>query len=196
MAPQQILIDQPHGLRPALAVRGAEMHVENVQQMRAYAEVGTKHAAFLPVRGHSDRRDGSIRTATGSASRCRRRRRDASGSRQSRERIRDAPQGSLLDDPESNGPRGSPPPAALRCRRRSLEYARNAFDSNSAIQSPALVNIVSGNPESDSYLHLIFDQRRQHLFNLLPCAAPFPTGKLDALAEREIGVEDCPELLH
>jgi hypothetical protein len=46
--PQKVFIYEPHRLGSALAVRRAEMHVENVQQMRAYADVGTKHAAIFP----------------------------------------------------------------------------------------------------------------------------------------------------
>lgn len=47
--PQKVFINEPHRLGSPLAARRAEMHVENVQQVRAYAKVRAKHAALLPA---------------------------------------------------------------------------------------------------------------------------------------------------
>ena len=43
---QQMFVDQP-GLCAALANRGAQMHVENVQDFRAYSDVGAHGSAGL-----------------------------------------------------------------------------------------------------------------------------------------------------
>ena len=43
---EQIFIHQEDRLRPPLAVRRSEMHVKNVHQMLAYADVGAQNSAF------------------------------------------------------------------------------------------------------------------------------------------------------
>ncbi len=44
---KQVFIDEPDRLCPALAMGRAEVHVENVQKVRAQADVGTKHSSFF-----------------------------------------------------------------------------------------------------------------------------------------------------
>ena len=65
-----------------------------------------------------------------------------------------------------------------------------------AVESPALVDVVRGNAESIHRLHLILDQRCQHLFGLLPCATLLPLGEFHAFAPGEIGGENSPELVY
>jgi hypothetical protein len=76
------------------------------------------------------------------------------------------------------------------------EHPSDAFDANPAVESPALVDVVRGNAESIHRLHLILDQRCQHLFGLLPCATLLPLGEFHAFTPCEIGGENSPELVY
>jgi hypothetical protein len=77
------------------------------------------------------------------------------------------------------------------------EYLSDAFNANQAIESPALVNVVGGDAEAiHGYLHLVLDQRGQHLLGFLPAASLLPLGRLHAFALREIGGENRPELIY
>lgn len=46
---EEILIDQPDRLRPALPVCRAKVHIEDMQKLRAYAQVRTEQSPFLPT---------------------------------------------------------------------------------------------------------------------------------------------------
>ena len=74
------------------------------------------------------------------------------------------------------------------------QYTRDAFNAYPAIEPPALVNVISGDAEGSHGLHLILDQRRQYLFDLLPYATPLPLREFHTRTLRQVGVEDRLEL--
>ena len=145
---QQIFIDQPDRLRPALAVRRSEVHVENVQEMRSDADVGTQAPAFFPagnakihVADEFERpaaeRDIAVHSAAMFAG--------LSNGVKVSETVRQVAGLMLLNRQALVADH------LLQGDDVGVDFfedAGDAFDANPAIQAAALVNIVGGNPES------------------------------------------------
>ena len=145
---EEIFIHQQDRLRPPLAVRCSKVHVENVHQMRAYADVGAQSPAFFPAGNGkiyaadaferpAAERDIAIHAAAMFAG-------FSNGVKVS-ETVRQVPGLVLLNGQAFAADhllQGDDIGADF------FEDAGDAFDANPAIQAAALVNIVGGNPEA------------------------------------------------
>jgi hypothetical protein len=146
--PQQIFIDQTDRLCPALAVRRTEVNVEDVKEMWAYAEVGTKHTPFFPAGNAQIHMTGQFESAPA----------------ESYIAVHSAAMLASFSDGVKVSETIREIAGLMILNRETVvahdllqryqigielcEHPSDAFDGNPAVESTSLVNVVGGNAES------------------------------------------------